>query len=89
MGLGQYPDLGIFLGNIMLLCQQYGLSTCAQVAWSLWHKTVRETLNINDKELIFCGMSIGYENKQSPVNKVRTERMDFKEFVVIPKLSKL
>lgn len=90
MELGQYPDLGIFLGNVMLLCQQYGLSTCAQVAWSFWHKTIRQTLNINDKELVFCGMSIGYSNQESKVNKIRTERMDFDEFVIInPKLSKL
>eukprot|EP01083_Nonionella_stella_P011570 32835_1 len=87
MSYGQYPDLGIILNTVMLLCEQYGLSTCCQVAWSVWHKSLREILNISDNELIFCGMCIGYENKQAKVNKVKSERMPLNEMMVIPKIS--
>eukprot|EP00483_Globobulimina_turgida_P001651 UN01653 len=36
MVYGQYPDLGIMLATVMLLCEESGLSTCCQVAWALW-----------------------------------------------------
>ena len=89
MSIGQYPDLGIILSYIMLLCQQYGLSTCAQVAWSLWNPTIKEVLDIPSNELIFCGISIGYENKKTKVNQIRTERMKFNEYCVVPKISNI
>eukprot|EP01084_Bolivina_argentea_P243755 408548_1 len=87
MSYGQYPDLGIIIGTIMLLCEQYGLSTCCQVAWSLWHKSLRKILNINENELIFCGMCIGYEDKKEKVNRVKTDRMCLNELMIIPKIS--
>lgn len=83
----QYSDLGMFVQTIMLLCEQYGLSTCAQEAWATWPITVKKVLNIeNDKELLFCGMAIGYKDCNAKVNQLETERDKLKDFVVIPKL---
>jgi nitroreductase len=85
-GYGLYPDLGIIIQTVMLLCEQYGLSTICQVAWSLWHQTLRQTLDISDHEVIFCGVPIGYKQEEAKVNQVRTERMPLSEMVLIPKI---
>ena len=87
VGKGQYPDLGILLQTIMLLCQEHGLSTCCQVAWSLQHNTIRSLLNISSNEVIYCGIAIGYENTKSKVNQFRTERMKLNDMVIIPKIA--
>eukprot|EP01083_Nonionella_stella_P040666 110275_1 len=85
-GYGQYPDLGIMLQTIMLLCEQYGLNTCTQLAWSLQHKTVRNVLNIDQNETIFCGMCIGYKDPNAKVNQFKRERMELDEMVVVPEI---
>ena len=85
--LGSYPDLGIMAQTIMLLCEQYGLSTCSIVAWALQHNIVRNALNIDQNELIFCGMAIGYKNDQAPVNQFKRDRMSFEEMVVVPEIN--
>ena len=84
MGVAQFSDLGMFILSIMLLCQQYGLSTCSQEAWSLWAKTIKSTLHIDDNELLFCGMSVGYKDVTANVNKLKSERMPMNKLVVIP-----
>ena len=87
MTLGSYPDLGIMAQTIMLLSQQYGLSTCPLVLWSLQHKTLRKALNIPKDELIFCGMAIGYKNDDAAVNKFKRERVSLDEMLVVPKIN--
>eukprot|EP01084_Bolivina_argentea_P032915 60914_1 len=87
MEVAQYHDLGVMLQTIMLLCEQYGLSTCGLVVWSMQYKIVKQLLNIPKNEIIFCGLAIGYENKKAPVNNTIQLRKPFDEFVVIPKLN--
>ena len=80
MGPPQFADLGIFLGNIMLLARERGLHTCAQEAWSLWGKSIREFTGIGEEDLIFCGVALGYANPNAPVNSLQTERASLEEF---------
>jgi len=74
MGPPQFCDLGIFLGNLMLLAREKGLHTCAQEAWSLWGGTIREVLDLPESELVFCGLALGYARADSAINGLRTER---------------
>lgn len=83
MSIGQYPDLGILIGFISLLCEENGLGSIAQIAWSLWNNTLKQLLKMDDNMIVFCGMSIGYKNENDKVNKVITERMSFDEMVTI------
>ncbi|MFJ9714270.1 nitroreductase [Streptomyces sp. NPDC101234] len=62
MGRPQWSDMGIYLQSIMLLLRSEGLHSCTQMAWAKYHKTVAEVLSPPDELLLFCGMSIGYEN---------------------------
>lgn len=74
MGEGQWVDLGLFMGNIMLLAEEAGLATCAQESWAVWAATLRAALPIPDDHIVFCGMALGHRNPDAPVNSLYTER---------------
>ena len=80
MGPPQFADLGIFLQNVMLLAREHGLHTCAQEAWSLWGKSIREFTSIGEDQLVFCGLSLGYADPAASVNALYTERASVDEF---------
>lgn len=62
MGLAQWADIGMYLQTIMLLLREEGLHSCPQMAWTVYRKTVTEILSPPDELLLFCGMSIGFED---------------------------
>ena len=74
MGPPQWSDLGMFLQTFMLLAKEEGLDTCAQEAWSIKHDSVSEFLNTDPDDILFCGMSIGFKDKEDPINSLRSER---------------
>ena len=74
MGPPQFVDLGLFLGNLMLLAREQGLHTCPQEAWSLWSKTIREVVGIPENELIFCGLALGHPEPEARINTLSTPR---------------
>lgn len=82
MGPPQYCDLGLLLGNLMLLAREAGLHTCPQEAWSLWGKTIREQTGIPENEIVFCGVAVGYADESAAVNSLRSERADSEEIAV-------
>ena len=83
MQQGQWSDLGMFLENIMLLAREYGLHTCPQEAWAVWHRVIREYLSVPENEMIFCGMAIGHADEDAPVNALYSERAPLAEFATI------
>jgi nitroreductase len=74
MQQGQWAELGMFMQSIMLLAREKGLHTAPIGAWSLWHKTVREFLQMPEDLILYCGMGLGYRDDNAPVNQLRTER---------------
>jgi nitroreductase len=74
MGPPQWSDLGMFLQTFMLLAIESGVDTCAQEAWSLKQDSVKKFLKIEDRLILFCGMAIGYQDKDAPINQLRSER---------------
>lgn len=80
MQQGQWADLGMFMQSIMLLAREYGLDTCPQEAWAIWHKTLGEFLGIPDNLMLFAGMALGYREADHPLNHLRTERAALEEF---------
>jgi len=81
MQQGQWADLGMYLQTIMLLARQYGLHTCPQEAWAVWHRVIRSYLDVPENEMIFCGMGIGYADETAPVNGLVSERAPLEEYV--------
>ena len=72
LGLPQWSDLGMYLQSVMLLLRAEGLHSCPQMAWSQVRTTVAHVLSPPPELVLFCGMSIGYEDPA--VTYVRTGR---------------
>lgn len=79
MGPAQWADLGMYLQTVMLLLRAEGLHSCPQMAWSQVRETVEEILCAPDRLMLFCGMSIGYEDPE--VSYIRTGRAPLDETV--------
>ncbi|KRE52438.1 NADH dehydrogenase [Arthrobacter sp. Soil736] len=62
LGPAQWADVGMYLQTVMLLLRAKGLHSCPQMAWAKYHKTVAEVLSPPDDLILFCGMSIGFED---------------------------
>ncbi|ABK75762.1 nitroreductase [Mycolicibacterium smegmatis] len=79
LGPAQWADLGMYLQTVMLLLRAEGLHSCPQMAWSQVRTTVAEAVSPPPRLMLFCGMSIGYEDPS--VDYVRTGRAPLKETV--------
>ena len=79
LGLPQWADLGMYLQTVMLLLRAEGLHSCPQMAWSQVRNTVAEIVSPPAEFILFCGMSIGYED--ATVTYVRTGRAPLDETV--------
>ena len=80
MNSPQWSDLGMFLQTFMLLAEENKLATCAQESWSLKNKMVSEFVKADDDLMLFCGISIGYQDIDANINQFKTIRRDFKDW---------
>ena len=62
LGMPQWSDLGMYLQTVMLLLRAEGLHSCPQMAWSQVRKSVDAVTQPPPELMLFCGMSIGYED---------------------------
>jgi nitroreductase len=79
MGPAQWADVGMYLQTIMLLLRAEGLHSCPQKAWSVYYRTVAEVVSPPSGLMLFCGMSIGFED--TTANYVRIDRAPLWETV--------
>ena len=80
MGPPQWSDLGMFLQTFMLVAVEAGLDTCPQEYWTVRHGAVQEFVGAPENEMLFCGMAIGYADRDAPVNSLHSERMPLDEW---------
>jgi nitroreductase len=80
MGPPQWSDLGGFIQSISVLARAYGLHTCAQEAWTSWHKTVSAFIRLSPEHILFCGIALGYADEAAPINGWRAEREPIEAF---------
>lgn len=81
MGPPQWADLGMFLQTVMLLLREAGLHSCAQECWARYAQTVGTFLDLPPPRILFCGMAIGYEDPDAPINQWRSAREPLEAFV--------
>ncbi|SEK17144.1 Nitroreductase [Variovorax sp. OK605] len=74
-------DLGLFVQNVMIAAAARGLGTCPQVSFARFHPVIAQHLAFMEHELTVCGMSLGYPDRDVPVNQVATPRRAVHEFV--------
>ncbi|WP_321323566.1 nitroreductase [Thiomicrorhabdus sp.] len=77
---GSYLDYGMFLQNIMLLAEEYGLATCPQGALAEFPSIIKQAFNIEKTKKLIGGMALGYKDVNHPVNQYRTDRIELDEF---------
>jgi len=81
MGSPQWADLGMYLQTVMLLLRAEGLHSCPQMAWSVYRRTVAELISPPDGLVLFCGVSIGFEDPDDAARHARTGRAPLGETV--------
>ncbi|KAL0484718.1 frp, partial [Acrasis kona] len=66
---GTFLDMGLFIQNIILGFESYGIGSCPQFSITKFNQTIRNYLGeIIQNRLIVCGISIGYADMNKPVN---------------------
>ncbi|MEM1140351.1 MAG: nitroreductase [Pseudomonadota bacterium] len=83
MGPGQWAHLGMYMQTLALLFEEAGLATCMQEAWAARAKTVSTFLNLSTDDQLYCGMAVGYADKNAPVNQLRAARAEQGEVVTV------
>jgi len=82
MRYGSWLDLGMFMQNVMILARNYGLETCPQQAWGNYGRIVHDVLGLSEDRVLVSGMSLGYEDRAAPANRLVTERAPVDTFAV-------
>ena len=54
-------------------------------AWAGFPKLLKKHLEYGDDEILWCGISLGYEDQEHPANSFRTEREQFDSFAKLLK----
>lgn len=77
---GSWVDMGMFIQNVMLAARGLGLETCPQAAMAEYPDIVRGLLQIPSEKALLCGMALGYEDLNHPINQYRTTREPINSF---------
>ena len=80
MEQGSWLDYGMFLENIMIAARGRGLDTCAQAAFTPYHRLIAEELDLGAGEMVVCGMALGRADPDAIENRLVTERAPVAEF---------
>ena len=78
--IGSWLDCGMFIQSIMTSARGHGLHTCPQAAFADYHRIIRAHLGLPEDHTVICGLSIGYEDKEAVVNRLRTDRVPVSAF---------
>ena len=73
MPLGSWIDAGMFIQNVLLAAQDFGLASFPQSAFAEYPDVIREVLNLDNVDII-CGIALGYADIYHPLNSYRTKR---------------
>ena len=67
-------DAGAVANYISLLATSRGLGTCLMAALAMYPDPVRKKLDLPENKKIVLGLSVGYPDKNAPVNQIRSDR---------------
>ncbi|MGL3822059.1 nitroreductase [Sphingopyxis sp. R3-92] len=81
MGPPQWSDMGMWLQSVMLLLVEAGLASCPQECWAMYGNTVRRTLALDDGQILFTGLAIGYADEDAAVNQWPVPRAPLDEVI--------
>lgn len=77
-----WASIGLWFQTVMLLLVEEGLASCPQEFMSYYARLVKAACDIDDGEyLLWCGLSIGWPDKDAPVNNYHRPRVPLDESV--------
>ncbi|MEN9856798.1 MAG: hypothetical protein RL186_761 [Pseudomonadota bacterium] len=82
MGHGQWAHMGMLMQSICLAAHAQGLATCMQEAWAMVRASLASHFELEDHEMVYCGLALGYEDTDAPINRLRTQRAALNEIAV-------
>lgn len=77
---GSWLDLGMFIQSIMLAAMDHGLATCPQASLADYPDIIRQQLDWHGNDKLACGLSLGYADRDHPVNRYRLKREEVDTF---------
>jgi len=80
MQKGSFLDYGMFIQSVMLAAVEEGLATCSQAALGQYPNLIKDLLGYDRETILICGMALGYEDKNAPINNYRTPREEVEVF---------
>jgi nitroreductase len=72
-------DVGMYGQTLMLAMAAHGVSSCPQAILGFFADTVREVLGITEGSRLLFGISCGYADDASPVNRIDMPRVPLSE----------
>ena len=88
--LRTYPSLKVWVAgcstgeeaySLAILLREEGLDSCMQEAWAVYTKQIRESVEIPDDHIFFCGMAIGWGDREAAINRFEVPRAGIEEVV--------
>ena len=73
-------DYGIFIQTVMLAARAVGLATCPQVSFARFQNVIADHLDFPPGHEVVCGMSLGFADQDSPVNRLDLAREPVRGF---------
>ena len=74
-------DLGLFIQSLMVAAHARGLATIAQVSFVRYEPVIRTVLDLPEREVVACGMSMGVPDRSSALNGMNMPRAPISSFV--------
>ena len=81
MGPPQWSDMGMWLQSVMLLLVEAGLASCPQECWAMYGATIRRMLPLDDGQILFTGLAIGYADTDAAVNQWAVPRVPLEDVI--------
>lgn len=69
-------SVGMFVQIFMLALEERGLGSCLEVSVTGYPELLREGFQLDDDQLVLCGMAIGWPLEHNNVNELKTPRED-------------
>lgn len=82
MGYGQWAHLGMFMQSIALAAVERGLATCMQEAWATLRTPLKAHFALEEQEMLYCAIALGYPDMDAPINTLRSDRAPVDEIAL-------
>lgn len=82
MGSGCFMDFGLSLQTLLLAAQAAGLASTGIGALANYGPFIGACLELDEEDIVVCGIALGYEEIGAPINQFRPERMPLSDYAV-------